>query len=324
MKRSLLAATAMLLVSTIAASAFTLVCGAPVVAYGDDKPDSNPVIGIAVAYNPDTRGWGIVYKFRDGSTVSRNNQYALRDASVDGYKVQWKGTWYRRPSIWMIGEVRRVGNEMTYYEWQYNSENDNQLQMHHAARCQPYSPLPQPTTQNDAPTQPFAQAPATQPYAQGPAAGSPEKIVQKPVETTVETDKPTAAPTVAKRDTVPIIVAGDGMSTKVDVLIGGMPLRMLIDTGATHSQVPESFASMLLRNGSAVLEGTAPVHYANGSTGTEAVLRVRELRIGSHVVRDVQVTVSSGPPLIAFPIINSIAPFTIDTRAGELIFHTNG
>lgn len=26
--------------------------------------------------------------------------------------------------------------------------------------------------------------------------------------------------------------------------------------------------------------------------------------------------------MIGFPIINSIAPFTIDTRAGELIWHT--
>ena len=67
------------------------------------------------------------------------------------------------------------------------------------------------------------------------------------------------------------------------------------------------------------------VRLADGTIRTAQVLLVRELRIGHHVVRDVEAFVGSGDSmLLAFPIVNDIAPFTIDTRTGELIFHTNG
>ena len=49
---------------------------------------------------------------------------------------------------------------------------------------------------------------------------------------------------------------------------------------------------------------------------------IRELRIGRHVVRNVRSGVSeTGGIILAFPVVNGIAPFTIDTRVGELIFH---
>ena len=102
-----------------------------------------------------------------------------------------------------------------------------------------------------------------------------------------------------------------------------MPLRMLVDTGASGSQVPPTFASMLLRNGNAMRMGTVTVTYADGRKGEEEVIKIRELRIGSHTVRDVLATITDGTPLLGFPIINGIAPFTIDTRVGELIWHTS-
>jgi hypothetical protein len=129
--------------------------------------------------------------------------------------------------------------------------------------------------------------------------------------------------TTASRDSIPIIVSPSGSAIHIDVLLGGLPLRMLVDTGAMASQVPQTFASMLLRNGSAVDAGTTVVRYANGSKGIERVIRIRELRVGSHVVRDIEATISDGPPLIGFPVINGIAPFTIDTRVGELIWHSS-
>ena len=54
------------------------------------------------------------------------------------------------------------------------------------------------------------------------------------------------------------------------------------------------------------------------------MISIRELRIGGHTVRNVIATVVDGPPLLGFPVINGIAPFTIDTRVGELIWHTQG
>jgi predicted aspartyl protease len=120
---------------------------------------------------------------------------------------------------------------------------------------------------------------------------------------------------------VPLILSSDGRQMKIDVILGGMPLRMIVDTGATSSTITASFASMLLRNGNAVEIGEVTARYANGSTGKERVLRVKEMRIGSHVLRDVLVSVSEGMTLLGFDAMNAIGPFTIDARAGEIIWH---
>ena len=66
-------------------------CGAPRVAVGDDPRDGNPVTSIVVNYVPENYAWRVNHYFRDGSAVSRNNQYALRDTSNDR-KTQWAGT----------------------------------------------------------------------------------------------------------------------------------------------------------------------------------------------------------------------------------------
>ena len=61
---------------------------------------------------------------------------------------------------------------------------------------------------------------------------------------------------------------------------------------------------------------------ADGSKVTMRSLIIREMRIGPHVVRNVRASVSSSQDmLLAFPVVNSIAPFTIDTRTRELVFH---
>jgi hypothetical protein len=305
LKRTLLAATAALM-TCASASAFTLSCGAPVVAVGDDPRDGNPVTAIGISYKPENSAWAVVYQFRDGTKIVRNNQYAMRDASVPGRKVQWRGTLYRQPVIWMIGEVKRDGDAITYYEWMYNSDKGNALLMHSAARCVPYNPVPQPTAEA-APTQPYAQAPEVKPAPQAPQP----------------TQQPPAPGTASLpvKDSVPLILSSDGRQMKIDVILGGMPLRMIVDTGATSSTITASFASMLLRNGNAVELGEVTARYANGSTGRERVLRVKEMRIGSHVLRDVLVSVSEGMTLLGFDAMNAIGPFTIDARAGEIIWH---
>ena len=52
------------------------------------------------------------------------------------------------------------------------------------------------------------------------------------------------------------------------------------------------------------------------------VILIYEVRIGRHLIRNVRAGVSADQILLAFPVVNGIAPFTIDTRAGELVFHT--
>ena len=48
---------------------------------------------------------------------------------------------------------------------------------------------------------------------------------------------------------------------------------------------------------------------------------IKEVRIGNHTIRNVEAFVMDNL-LLPFPLVNSIGPFTIDTRAGELVWHT--
>jgi predicted aspartyl protease len=300
MKRVLLATTMVVMLVTGAhAGGYELQCGAPRTLIGEDANDSNPVARIAVGYSWDDHTWRVFHQLRSGAVVARQTQYGMTDASNDR-RTQWQGRLLRQPWLFMVGEIKQDGAEYVYHEWMYDSKRGNALVMQAMARCTARTPnnLPTPTAKLD--------ERATQPYAEAPAP----------------TQQPPPQAATRSRDSVKIIVSEGSRAIHVDVLLGGMPIRMLVDTGANSSQVPQSFASMLLRSGAAIDAGTAPVRYANGQVSKEQVIRIRELRIGSHVIKDVIATVVDGPPLLGFPVFNGIAPFTIDTRIGELIWHT--
>ena len=139
---------------------------------------------------------------------------------------------------------------------------------------------------------------------------------------------PVAAPTVAAptasapvADSVPIYPTNNGTSAMIDVLLGVQPLRMLLDTGATTCLISGAIAARIVRDGYGVWQGTGRFKMADGTIRTLPTLLIREVRIGRHTIRSVPAGVSStGEMLLAFPVVNAIAPFTIDTRARVLIF----
>ncbi|MBR0752807.1 retroviral-like aspartic protease family protein [Bradyrhizobium jicamae] len=140
-----------------------------------------------------------------------------------------------------------------------------------------------------------------------------------------------AAPTIAATtksapvvDSVPIYPTNNGTSAMIDVVLGVQPLRMLLDTGATTCLVSEAVAARIVRDGYGVRQEAVRFKMADGTIRTLPTLLIREMQIGRHTVRNVPAGVSSaGEMLLAFPVVNAIAPFTIDTRARLLIFHTS-
>jgi endonuclease YncB( thermonuclease family) len=138
---------------------------------------------------------------------------------------------------------------------------------------------------------------------------------------------PVAAPTASASvsDSVPIYPANNGSSARIDVLLGVQPLRMLLDTGATLCMISEAIAARIVHDGYGVWQAyDGNFTMADGTTRTVPILVIREVRIGRHTIRNVYVGVSSAEEmLLAFHVVNDIAPFTIDTRAGLLIFHTS-
>jgi predicted aspartyl protease len=134
-----------------------------------------------------------------------------------------------------------------------------------------------------------------------------------------------AAPTESApvADSVPIYPTNNGTSALIDVVLGVQPLRMLLDTGATTCLVSEAIAARIVRDGYGVRKEAVRFKMADGTIRTLPTLLIREVQIGRHTVRNVWAGISStGEMLLAFPVVNAIAPFTIDTRARLLIFHT--
>jgi predicted aspartyl protease len=136
------------------------------------------------------------------------------------------------------------------------------------------------------------------------------------------------APTVAapawwapEADSVPIYPINNGTSAMIDVVLGGQPLRMLFDTGAAMCLISEAIAARIVRDGYGVRQGAGRFKMADGTIRSLPILLISEIRIGRHIIRSVPAGVSSmGEMLLAFPVVNAIAPFTIDTRARVLIF----
>ncbi|WP_197086852.1 retropepsin-like aspartic protease [Bradyrhizobium sp. LTSPM299] len=157
------------------------------------------------------------------------------------------------------------------------------------------------------------------------------EAVSTPVATPTVAAPKIAAPAIAAItqpapvvDSVPIYPTNNGASAMIDVVLGVQPLRMLLDTGATTCLVSEAIAARIVRDGYGVRQEAARFKMADGTIRSLPTLLIREVQIGQHTVRNVWAGVSpTGEMLLAFPVVNAIAPFTIDTRARLLIFHTS-
>lgn len=302
MRNVIMAAAAVLLAgSTPAAFAFELNCGAPRVAVGDDLADGNPVVRVEVKYNKDDHAWRIFHHRRDGMVVSRGEQYAMQDATNER-KIQWQGSLNRNRSLYMIGEVKRAEDGSTVYmEWMYDKGKGGIVVMHAATRCVKVAPaepaLPTPTTS----------IPGVLPS------------------TVLNTLPPALTPKKVARlytSRVKIYAANQGSSAMIDVLMGGQPVRMLLDTGATTCLINFDLAKKIVRDGQGEWDGTSKFKMADGTFVLAPMVMIKELRIGEHTVRNVKAGVSDADVMIlSFPVVNNIAPFTIDTRVGELIWH---
>jgi len=111
----------------------------------------------------------------------------------------------------------------------------------------------------------------------------------------------------------------------VDVIVGGVATRMMLDTGAGITVITKAVASQIRDNGQGHWNGTVRATMSNGRTEEFPTMYVKKLRIGPHTVRDLTVSVSPGAlMLLPFPVVNGIGPFTIDTQTSELIWRKRG
>jgi predicted aspartyl protease len=79
----------------------------------------------------------------------------------------------------------------------------------------------------------------------------------------------------------------------IDVGMGSQVVKMMLDTGASTSAITDEVANTLVRNGHARWLGTRKFTMADGSPTEALALVINEVRIGSHVVREVEASVVS-------------------------------
>ena len=222
-----------------------------------------------IVYEVDTRAWVIEHHLPNGQVVFRGDQYDVTDRSDSG-RLQWVGTQYQNRRLHMIGEVMSLTatGEPTYNEWLYDDAKRGALVLHTVALCRFEKPAPPPPT-----AQPSAPALPPPP----PAAEAPPRYLPP------TTAKP--APNAAV-DSVPIYSDRGGRAVRVDVKIGGVFVRMLIDTGATDLVITNSLASTLVAAGDAEWLPNDEAKLADGTKIEERNVKIhRDLNRRPHADR---------------------------------------
>jgi clan AA aspartic protease (TIGR02281 family) len=276
-----------------------------------------------VVYESDARTWTVEHHLPNGQVISRGEQYNVTDRT-DSNRLQWSGTQYRNPRLHMIGEVMslRATGEPTYNEWLYDDAKGGALVLHTVALCRFDKPAPPTTVQPSGPGLPLPPPAAS--VAATPLSLPPAPITVPPP-TLVTTPAGTAAPAVnaMAADSVPIYSDRGGRGVRVDVKVGGVFVRMLIDTGSTDILISNSLASTLVGAGDAEWLADSDVTLADGTKIKSRNVKIHRVSIGEHTLIDVEAGVNpseTGDMLLGFPILNLFGKFTIDTNANQLTF----
>lgn len=132
----------------------------------------------------------------------------------------------------------------------------------------------------------------------------------------------TAPPSVAA-SAIPLGVH-DGIYTVPVEVNRSTSLEFLIDTGASVVVIPTSVFEMLVRNGTITdddIVGTGTAILADKSLYRSVQVRLRELRLGDIVVRDVVAGVSPAliAPLLGQSFLNRFPSITFDNQRHLLI-----
>jgi|SRR6516162_1017341 clan AA aspartic protease (TIGR02281 family) len=195
----------------------------------------------------------------------------------------WKGSSNKYPGFWMIGEIQRNKANQLIYLERLYGPY-NDLRMHAATAC-------------------IEQVAVRSPPAQPPVSPSPPA-------------------SLTKRDSVPINVI-NGRAVTLNVSVGQHTVTMMLDTGASTTAITDEFANALVRDGHARWSGERKYQMADGFVISAPALVINEVRLGTHVVHNVEASVTNGTlMLLGFSVVDQIGPFMINTRTRELIFET--
>jgi clan AA aspartic protease (TIGR02281 family) len=141
---------------------------------------------------------------------------------------------------------------------------------------------------------------------------------------------PSAAPptvsveTEAANDEVRLVMNG-GIFTVPVVINRSISIPFVLDSGAADVQLPAEVVLTLIRTGTLsdtdFLGGSSYV-LANGTTLSSPRFNIHEMRIGNHVVRDVEASVGpaiKSEALLGQSFLSKLPSWTLDNRRHVLI-----
>lgn len=131
------------------------------------------------------------------------------------------------------------------------------------------------------------------------------------------------APITSKsaHDAIPFRNVGGSMY--VYASLGGVAHNMILDTGATGSQITVPIANALLaRRQATVVPGIFTTVIANGAVVANQRVVVHTMRIGRHTLHNVEMVVADdgGAVLLGLSELNAIGNFTVNSARSQIRF----
>lgn len=123
------------------------------------------------------------------------------------------------------------------------------------------------------------------------------------------------------RDAIPFRNVNGGMF--VYASLGGVPHNMQLDTGASSSTVTLPVARVLVaRRQAYVMPGFMEARMADGSVSAHQTIVVQTVRIGRHLLHDVQMVVTDDGAnlLLGLSELSAIGSFTVDQSRSQIRF----
>jgi clan AA aspartic protease (TIGR02281 family) len=121
---------------------------------------------------------------------------------------------------------------------------------------------------------------------------------------------------------IPLKVKGNVM--RLNVELGDQKVAMVLDTGATSSLITASLALSLIQDDQARYVGDSKMGTASGQVVSTKEIIIKEMKLGSHVVRNVRAKVVSGDIdlLLGADFLKTLGPYAIDHENAQLFFAT--
>lgn len=124
---------------------------------------------------------------------------------------------------------------------------------------------------------------------------------------------------VAAQEVIPMKKEVDGVYT-LPCTINGLNLRFILDTGASSVSISLTEATFMLKNGylnEGDIEGTTNVQTADGKIAENYIVNLKEVKIGSIKLNNIQAVVSSGldaPLLLGQSVLDQLGCWSIQNN----------